>query len=98
MCVKFCEMKSFDKYNLHYVELFISSSDKTNAVAVNASLSRLRDRFGGQLCMGVVSQIIDLDSTAFSSCQRLIPKGQNLVPTSRHRFGRQPCMGVVSKS
>ena len=63
MCVKFCEMKSFDKYNFHYVELFISSLDKINAVAV----------------------------------RRLIPKGQNLVPTSRHRFGGQPCMGVVSQ-
>ena len=71
MCVKFCEMKSFDKYNSYYMELFISSSNKINAAAVNASypkgrpLSRLsRDRFGGQPCMGVVFQITDLDFTA----------------------------------
>ena len=30
-----------------------------------------------------------------SSCQRRIPKGQDLVATSRDRFGGQPCMGVV---
>ena len=65
MCVKFCEMKSFDKYNSNYMELFISSSDKINAVAVGRLIvPTLRHRFGGQPCMGVVLQIIDLDSTA----------------------------------